>query len=68
MPADRVRSAADEPAVIGDVRVPGVEAWQQAADSGAAAQDRSHPAPGRRGASWRTALDACLGRAAFPHP
>jgi len=41
MPADRVRSAADEPAVTGNASVPGVEAWQQAADSGAAAQDRS---------------------------
>jgi proteasome lid subunit RPN8/RPN11 len=44
MPADRVRSEPDEPAVIGDVSVPGVDAWQQAADSGAAAQDRSRSA------------------------
>jgi [CysO sulfur-carrier protein]-S-L-cysteine hydrolase len=44
MPADRVRSEPDEPAAIGDVSVPGVEAWQQAADSGAAAQDRSRSA------------------------
>ncbi len=62
-PADRVRSAADEPAVIGDVRVPGVEAWQLAADSGAAAQDRSHPAPGgagRRGGPPWTPASAAL--------
>jgi len=63
MPADRVRSEPDEPAVIGDVSVPGVEAWQQAADSGAAAQDRSHPAlggPGNRGGPPWTPASAAL--------
>lgn len=37
-PSDRVLSSADEPAVAGDGVVPGVESWQQAADSGAAAR------------------------------
>jgi proteasome lid subunit RPN8/RPN11 len=62
MSADRVRSAADEPAVIGDAGVPGVEAWQQAADSGATAQDRSQSAlrgaGGRGGPPWTPASAA----------
>lgn len=36
-----VRSSSEEPAVIGDATVPGVAAWQEAADLGAAAEDRS---------------------------
>jgi [CysO sulfur-carrier protein]-S-L-cysteine hydrolase len=38
--AGPVRSAADEPAVTGDATVPGVAAWQQAADLGAVAEER----------------------------
>jgi proteasome lid subunit RPN8/RPN11 len=42
--ADRVHAAEHEPAVTGGETVPDVEAWQRAADSGAAARQReSHP-------------------------
>jgi proteasome lid subunit RPN8/RPN11 len=36
-----VRSSSDEPAVTGDATVPGVAAWQEAADAGTAAEERS---------------------------
>jgi proteasome lid subunit RPN8/RPN11 len=40
--ADRVPSQSDEPAVAGDDEVvPGVDAWQQAADSGAVARQQA---------------------------
>ena len=51
---DRVRSAAHEPAMTGDETVPGVADWQQAADKGAAASERSL-------ADW-----AAVGRGAGP--
>jgi proteasome lid subunit RPN8/RPN11 len=47
--AGPVRSSDDEPAIVGDRVVPDVASWQAAADSGAAAQDRTEP--GVRGAS-----------------
>jgi proteasome lid subunit RPN8/RPN11 len=65
-PADRVRSAVDEPAVTGDASVPGVEAWQQAADSGAAAQDHSRSAGG--GAGHRSGPPWTPASAALPAP
>ena len=61
--APAVRSATDEPAVTGDPSVPEVAAWQQAADSGAAAaRDRQAAVvPGARrsgGPPWTPASTA----------
>jgi len=52
--APDVLSSADEPAVTGDgAAVPGVDAWQQAADRGATAAGGSIGVTGRRvGAPW----------------
>jgi len=44
--AERVRSSADEPALAGERMVPAVEAWQEAADRGAAGQARADAAAG----------------------
>jgi proteasome lid subunit RPN8/RPN11 len=51
--SDAVLSWTDEPAVEGDPTVPGVDAWQEAAESGAAGQGRAARAasPDVRGAS-----------------
>ena len=54
----------DEPAVVGDdARCPSVDAWQRAADGGAARRSC-----GRRDASCRSSLDAGLGGAAVDAP
>ena len=58
-----VRSEADEPAVTGAPGVPEVAAWQQAADSGAAAHAHSRSAgagTGRRGGPPWTPASAAL--------
>jgi [CysO sulfur-carrier protein]-S-L-cysteine hydrolase len=60
--ADRVRSSADEPAVAGDAVVPGVESWQEAADSGAAAATPGLAGARPPGPPWTPAS------AALPRP
>lgn len=65
-PPSHVLSSADEPAVVGDGVVPGVESWQQAADSGAAVRAAAGTAGGlaavRAAPPW-TPASAALPRA-----
>jgi proteasome lid subunit RPN8/RPN11 len=60
--ADAVRSSAEEPAASGvDARVPGVGAWQRAADGGAATRamaESGRSMPGRAVAAWTPASAA----------